>query len=166
MPTNIFVATGTSPLSIDPAVGDGTFVLKVGNTAGAQVNGLTVDASGNASILGSISTVNALPAFQCRAWVNFNGTGTVAIRASGNVASITDNGVGDYTVNFTTAMPDANYCATFGMSPQNSRWISNWDGALLNNGTTAVVNLTTSIRLLANAGSAADATNVYMAVFR
>lgn len=47
--------------------------------------------------------------YKCRAWVNFNGTGTVAIRASGNVASITDNGTGDYTVNFTTALPDANY---------------------------------------------------------
>lgn len=49
------------------------------------------------------------PLYACRAWVNFNGTGTVAIRASGNVSSITDNGVGDYTVNFTTAMPDVNY---------------------------------------------------------
>lgn len=48
-------------------------------------------------------------AYGCRAWVNFNGTGTVDIRASGNVSSINDNGVGDYTVNFTTAMPDANY---------------------------------------------------------
>jgi hypothetical protein len=47
----------------------------------------------------------------CRAWVNFNGTGTVAIRASFNVSSITDNGTGDYTVNFTTAMSDANYSA-------------------------------------------------------
>jgi hypothetical protein len=47
--------------------------------------------------------------YKCRAWVNFNGTGTVAIRASGNVSSITDNGTGDYTVNLTTAMPDANY---------------------------------------------------------
>ena len=45
----------------------------------------------------------------CRAWVNFNGTGTVAIRQSFNVSSITDNGVGSYTVNFTTAMPDTNY---------------------------------------------------------
>jgi hypothetical protein len=45
----------------------------------------------------------------CRAWVNFNGTGTVAIRASFNVSSITDNGTGDYTVNFTTAMADANF---------------------------------------------------------
>jgi hypothetical protein len=50
-------------------------------------------------------------AYGCRAWVNFDGTGTVAIRASGNVSSITDNGTGDYTVNFTTAMPDANYSA-------------------------------------------------------
>ena len=45
----------------------------------------------------------------CKAWVNFNGTGTVAIRESYNVSSITDNGNGNYTVNFTTAMPDANY---------------------------------------------------------
>lgn len=44
-----------------------------------------------------------------RAWVNFNGTGTIAIRASFNVSSITDNGTGDYTVNFTNAMPNANY---------------------------------------------------------
>ena len=50
--------------------------------------------------------------YKCRAWVNFNGTGTVAIRASGNVSSITDNGTGDYTVNFTTALPDANYAAS------------------------------------------------------
>jgi hypothetical protein len=49
------------------------------------------------------------PLYAARAWVNFNGTGTVAIRASGNVSSITDNGTGQYTVNFTTAMPDANY---------------------------------------------------------
>lgn len=49
------------------------------------------------------------PIYAARAWVNFNGTGTVAIRGSGNVSSITDGGVGIYTVNFTTAMPDANY---------------------------------------------------------
>jgi hypothetical protein len=48
----------------------------------------------------------------CRAWVNFNGTGTVAIRASFNVSSITDNGTGDYTVNFTTALADANFCVS------------------------------------------------------
>jgi hypothetical protein len=67
----------------------------------------------------SLSLFNAsgsAPVYACRAWVNFNGTGTVAIRESGNVSSITDNGTGDYTVNFTTAMPDANYCISGTMS--------------------------------------------------
>jgi hypothetical protein len=50
----------------------------------------------------------------CKAWVNFNGTGTVAIRGNYNVSSITDNGTGDYTVNFTTAMPDVNYAGVWG----------------------------------------------------
>ena len=57
-----------------------------------------------------VTVSGTAPLYMARAWVNFNGTGTVAIRASGNVTSITDNGTGDYTVNFTTAMPDANYC--------------------------------------------------------
>lgn len=48
--------------------------------------------------------------YKCRAWVNFNGTGTVAIRAAGNVSSITDNGVGAYVINYTNLMPDAGYC--------------------------------------------------------
>ena len=48
-------------------------------------------------------------AYGCRAWVNFSGRNTATIRASGNVSSITDNGTGDYTVNFTTALADANY---------------------------------------------------------
>lgn len=74
---------------------------------------MRIDSSGNLlfnSGYGSVAT-----AYGCRAWVNFNGTGTVAIRASGNVTSITDNGVGNYTVNLTTAMPDANYAVTFGV---------------------------------------------------
>lgn len=54
------------------------------------------------------------PAYFGRAWVNFDGTGTVAIRASGNVSSITDNGTGNYTVNFTTTFVDANYSGVFG----------------------------------------------------
>lgn len=53
---------------------------------------------------GSVAT-----AYGCRAWVNFNGAGTVAIRASGNVTSITDGGTGNYTINFTNAMTDVNY---------------------------------------------------------
>ena len=66
-------------------------------------NGLTIGTSPLAAPSGSA------PSYTCRAWVNFDGTGTPAIRASGNVTSITDNGTGDFTVNFTTAMPDANY---------------------------------------------------------
>ena len=50
----------------------------------------------------------------CRAWVNFNGTGVVAIRANFNVYLITDNGTGDYTINFTNAMVDANYAINVG----------------------------------------------------
>ena len=61
----------------------------------------------------STSTTNVVQG-SAKAWVNFNGTGTVAIRDSFNVASITDNGTGDYTVSFTTAMPDANYCVVTG----------------------------------------------------
>lgn len=52
------------------------------------------------------------PMYACRAWVNFDGDGVLAIKGSGNVSSVTDNGIGDYTINFTTAMPDANYSFT------------------------------------------------------
>jgi len=58
---------------------------------------------------GVLATQNGMTGI-AKAWVNFNGTGTVAIRGSFNVSSITDNGTGDYTVNFTTAMPNTNYC--------------------------------------------------------
>lgn len=59
------------------------------------------------SVIPSGSTL--LPLFDCRAWVNFNGVTTTSIRGSGNVSSLTDNGTGDTTINFTTSMPDANY---------------------------------------------------------
>ncbi len=61
------------------------------------------------STLSQFNASGSAPVYACRAWVNFNGTSTVSIRASGNVSSITDNGTGAYTVNFTNAMPDANY---------------------------------------------------------
>jgi len=54
----------------------------------------------------SLNATGSAPVYACRAWVNFDGTGTVSIRGSGNVSSITDNATGDYTVNFTTNMPD------------------------------------------------------------
>lgn len=61
------------------------------------------------------ATGNA-PMYACRAWVNFNGTGTVAIRANGNVSSITDNGTGNYTINFINPMPDNNYAVSYSAS--------------------------------------------------
>jgi hypothetical protein len=64
---------------------------------------------------GSVAT-----AYGCRAWVNFDGTGTVAIRASGNVTSITDSGTGSYVVNFTTAMPDVNYSVVGAVGPASA----------------------------------------------
>ena len=60
----------------------------------------------------AITVSGSAPMYACRAWVNFDGTGTPTIRASGNVSSITDNGVGDYTINFSIAMQDANYAVT------------------------------------------------------
>jgi hypothetical protein len=83
------------------------------------VERMRIDSSGNLlfnSGYGSVAT-----AYGCRAWVNFNGTGTVAIRASGNVSSITDLGTGYYTVNFTTALADANYAINVtGSAPTSS----------------------------------------------
>ena len=66
----------------------------------------------NQSIKSNLNVTGSAPMYACRAWVNFDGTGTVSIRASGNVSSITDNGTGQYTVNFTTAMEDADYVVT------------------------------------------------------
>jgi hypothetical protein len=62
---------------------------------------------------GVLATQNGMTGI-AKAWVNFNGTGTVAINGSFNVSSITDNGTGDYTINFTTAMPNANYSVVSG----------------------------------------------------
>lgn len=82
---------------------------------------VAVGRANDEAVMTALNATGSAPIYACRAWVNFNGTGTVAIRASGNVSSITDNGVGDYTVNFTTAMHDANYCVigsckTYGMT--------------------------------------------------
>lgn len=62
----------------------------------------------------SLSTASgSAPSYSARAWVNFDATGTPAIRASGNVSSITDNGTGDFTINFTTALPDGNFAVGY-----------------------------------------------------
>ena len=88
-----------------------TTLPAVNGAALTNLNGANISSGDIAAarITNALNASGSAPLFACRAWVNFNGTGTVAIRASGNVSSITDNGTGDYTVNFTTAMVDANY---------------------------------------------------------
>ena len=111
------------------------------------------------------------PIYPCRAWVNFNGTGTVAIRASGNVTSITDNGTGDYTVNFTTAMPDANYAAVCNTVVTSATNINFAMGPLVT-GTlpdTSLSSYTTSaVRVIGrdSGGTARDTTLATVAIFR
>lgn len=91
----------------------GSQVLLV-NASGSTITG-TESVSGNLSFNSGYGS--AAVAYGCRAWVNFDGTtntaGFCTIRGSGNVTSVADNGTGDYTVNFTTAMPDANYTPVF-----------------------------------------------------
>lgn len=74
---------------------------------GSNLTGISSYSDSDALSLLNVS--GSAPVYACRAWVNFNGDGTVAIRASGNVSSITDHGAGDYSANFTTALPDTNY---------------------------------------------------------
>jgi hypothetical protein len=76
-------------------------------------NTTSLAVAGNGNLKFNSGYGSAATAYGCRAWVNFDGTGTPAIRESGNVSSITDNGTGDYDVNFATAMPDANYAVSF-----------------------------------------------------
>jgi hypothetical protein len=103
-------ATGTVQVSGNPISGTtGTFSGAVSGTTGTFSGNVTLGSSVLATPTGSA------PSYTCRAWVNFNGTGTVAIRASGNVTSVTDNGTGIYRINFTTAMPDANYSISSGI---------------------------------------------------
>ena len=107
-------------------------------------------------------------AYGCRAWVNFNGTGTVAIRASGNVSSITDNGTGDYTVNFTTAMADTSYAFSFGAGSGNGRTIVLYNGTF-NTTDSSSAKAVGSIRvafLELGAGNRQDNTQISVAVFR
>jgi hypothetical protein len=106
------------------------------------------------------------PIYGARAWVNFNGTGTVAIRASGNVSSITDNGTGDYTVNFTTAMPDANYSVVATVNNQNSNGICAAVSSTSIGGTLNTMS-TTAVRVISNNTSAVyDPTLFCVAILR
>ena len=80
--------------------------------------------------LTALNASGTAPIYACRAWVNFNGTGTVAIRGSGNVSSITDNGTGTYVANLTTAMPDVNFSVAASYNKDNSSSPSGNDGGI------------------------------------
>lgn len=99
----------------------------------------------------------------CRAWVNWNGTGTVAIRASFNVTSITDNGTGDYTVNFTNALPDANYAVVpfAGTIGSNNIFVPTLSSA-------ASPQIAASVRIVTRSGASAatDLDMIQVAIFR
>jgi len=88
--------------------------LAIASTAEAQAGTDNTKAISSLRLREGLNAGGSAPIYACRAWVNFDGTGTVAIRASGNVSSITDNGVGSYRVNFATALPSANYAAALG----------------------------------------------------
>jgi hypothetical protein len=90
------------------------------STNDSLVSPAKVKAAIEALVPNVLNASGTAPLYACRAWVNFNGTGTVAIRASGNVSSITDLGIGTYRVNFTTAMQDANYSAQVSCGLGNS----------------------------------------------
>ena len=147
----------------------------LGNTAGAAVGTTDTQTLTNKDIVATQLTgdiaaariTNALnasgsaPIFAARAWVNFNGTGTVAIRASGNVSSITDNGVGSYTLNFTTALDDTNY--SFVGTARATATVYMFVCPVL-----AAPKATTSLRVSVNTQgfAAGDSSEVNVAVFR
>jgi hypothetical protein len=109
---------------------------------------------------GVLATQNGMTGI-AKAWVNFDGTGTPSIRGSFNVSSITDNGTGDYTVNFTTAMPNANYAGlvTAGDYNLNGRAAGGYSNATRLAGSYRVY--TTN----ASQGAVLDCDTVYISVF-
>lgn len=140
---------------------DGTGSITGLSAGGLPDNSITTnDIAANAITEAKLAT----GLYTCKAWVNFNGTGTVAIRASGNVSSITDNGTGDYTVNFTTAMPDANYAVSSILS--NAQSVGNSTKILASNNTSSPTTMTTSAcRLVYVTNSTAEDYNTITAMF-
>jgi hypothetical protein len=108
--------------------------------------------------VGTIQDTNAVEMYLCKAWVNFDGTQTAAnmIRSSGNVSSITDGGVGIYTVNFTNALEDVDYsvCGT----SSNGYGLSNYSNV--------TAPTTTSVKVITYAGGFADLPYNSVAIFR
>ena len=122
--------------------------------------GMTTNAGGLVNPSTTIDGIN----YSCRAWVNFNGTGTPSIRASGNVTNITDNGTGSYAINFTNAFADTNYAcvmATKGSAGAGTPFLPLEHASLAARTTTSV-----AFYVLALSGATPDADLVEIAVFR
>ena len=143
-----------------------------GTVTGISAGGLPDNCITTAEIAAAAVTTAKLGTSEAsglaKAWVNFNGTGTVAIRASFNVSSITDNGTGDYTVNFTTAMVDANYVAagTVASNINNSSCMPIVK-ATTQSGTPSLKTTTACTFLLNNyAGGNADLAEIYLTFHR
>jgi hypothetical protein len=143
----------TSSGLVQTADTSGVLTLQSNGTDAASVSGSNFQFN---SGYGSVAT-----AYGCRAWVNFNGTGTVAIRASGNVTSITDNGTGLYTVNFTTAMPDSSYSVPVGGSQDGFSSTANYGIGVYGYSTSSV-----SIACRTEANAYADFQFINAAVLR
>ena len=128
-------------------------------TATAALAALLPSQTGNAgkALITSGSAASWDNAQGAKAWVNFNGTGTVAIRASYNVSSVTDNGTGTYTVNLATAMADVNYAVIL--------TTDDWGGAssVTTDRTTSTFRINT---FNTTSGSARDDSGVQVAIFR
>lgn len=130
--------------------------------------------SNSQEIKDALNASGSAPIYACRAWVNFNGTGTVAIRGSGNISSITDNGTGDYTVNFTTAIEDTNYSVVFGTTASSgSTRLYNYACIAYDDSGTGTAPTTTAVRIrTGSTGSSAtsadyrDVPYQYIAIFR
>ena len=137
-------------------------------------SGVTTSTGTGANVLGTSPTMatptfdsaqldtvsGTAPLYMARAWVNFTGTGTVTINASGNVTSITDNSTGNYTVNLTTAISDANYSAVF---------TGRYGGGQSNQGIGIVSQTTSAVRVITGTPSnntVQDFDIVCAAVFR
>jgi hypothetical protein len=112
--------------------------------------GALPDQSGNSGKYLSTDGTDAIWAGTPKVWVNFNGTGVVAVRASFNVSSITDNGVGDYTINFATALVDANYAV-----------VTSSDSALFSSASVASASAVNVVNPFES-----DAIEMFVAVFR
>lgn len=118
----------------------------------------------------TLQNLSGVEVYTAKAWVSFNGTGTVAIRSQGNVGSITDNGTGDYTVNFTNALTDANY-STVVSNSVTAGYGSMVTGNIASNRTGAVIQApgTTNIRISfcnPSTGGAQDVEYISAAMFR